>query len=60
MRPRRVAPTQAVYVCRLPRALAFGSRGSPSEPTPIEILRRRYAAGEISAAEFEQAKRALA
>lgn len=26
---------------------------------PIEILKRRYAAGEISSAEFEQARRAI-
>jgi putative membrane protein len=38
----------------------FGSRGSTLEPTPLEILRRRYAAGEVTAAEFEQAKRTLA
>jgi putative membrane protein len=38
----------------------FGSRGSTPEPTPLEILRRRYAAGEITAAEFEQAKQAIA
>ena len=37
----------------------FGFRGS-SEPTPMDILRRRYAAGEITAEEFEQAKRAIA
>ncbi len=28
--------------------------------TPLEILRRRYASGEINQEEFEQAKRALA
>lgn len=38
----------------------FGSRGSAPEPPPLEILRQRYAAGEINAAEFEQGKRALA
>jgi len=37
----------------------FGSRGSTGEPTPLEILRRRYAAGEMTAAEFEQAKETL-
>ena len=37
-----------------------GSRGTALDPTPLEILRRRYAAGEVTAAEFEQAKRALA
>ena len=38
----------------------FGSRRGTSELTPLEILRRRYAAGEITSAEFEQARRALA
>jgi putative membrane protein len=38
----------------------FGIRGGASEPTPMEILRKRYAAGEITADEFEQAKRTLA
>ena len=36
----------------------FWSRRDTGESTPLEILRRRYAAGEITAAEFEQAKRA--
>jgi len=38
----------------------FAARGSTGEPTPLQILQRRYAAGEITPAEFEQAKRALA
>lgn len=38
---------------------AFGTRGTP-EPTPLEILQRRFAAGEITSAEYEQARRALA
>jgi putative membrane protein len=38
----------------------LGSRGGTREPTPLEVLQRRYAAGEITAAEFEEAKRALA
>jgi putative membrane protein len=37
-----------------------GFRGGSSEPTPMDILRRRYAAGEITADEFEQAKLAIA
>jgi putative membrane protein len=39
---------------------AFWSRGGTGESTPLEMLRRRYAAGEITATEFEQAKRAIA
>jgi putative membrane protein len=39
---------------------AFGSGGGTDEFTPLEMLRRRYAAGEITAIEFEQAKRAIA
>jgi len=38
----------------------FWSSGGAADATPMEILRRRYAAGEITAAEFEQAKRAIA
>lgn len=35
------------------------SRPRPSGESPLEILRRRYAAGEISKEEFESARRAL-
>ena len=38
----------------------FAPRSGPREATPLEILRRRYAGGEISEAEYEQAKRSLA
>lgn len=38
----------------------FGLRGKTPDPTPLDILRRRYAAGEITAAEFEQVEHALA
>ena len=38
----------------------FGGRGGGAEETPGEILRRRYARGEISQAEYEQARQALA
>lgn len=34
--------------------------GRASAETPLQILKRRYAAGEISGAEFEQARKALA
>ena len=37
----------------------FNARVGTGE-TPLAILRRRYAAGEISQVEFEQAKKALA
>jgi uncharacterized membrane protein len=37
----------------------FRARDRASEPMPLEILKRCYAAGEITATEFEQAKRAL-
>lgn len=33
--------------------------GDPSRPTPTEILRERFARGEITEQEFEQAKRIL-
>lgn len=37
-----------------------GSQRPPTDAeTPLDILRRRYASGEISQAEFEQARRAL-
>lgn len=34
-------------------------RPDPSRPTPNEILRERFARGEISEQEFEQAKKVL-
>lgn len=37
-----------------------GRRGDAVGPNALELLRRRYARGEISPAEFEQAKRTLA
>jgi uncharacterized membrane protein len=37
----------------------FWSRSGTADATSMEILRRRYAAGEITAAEFEQAKQAI-
>lgn len=40
------------------RALLPADR-SDGRDTALETLRRRYAAGEISAAEFEQARQAL-
>jgi putative membrane protein len=47
-----------VLAIALTRALFPGQQRS-SQQTALEILRRRYAAGEISAAEFEQARSAL-
>ena len=38
----------------------FGRRGDAAEPDALELLRRRYARGEIGEAEFEHARRALA
>ena len=37
----------------------FTRRDQPSGGAPLEILQRRYARGEISEAEYLQAKRAL-
>jgi putative membrane protein len=37
---------------------SFSAR-PPAREEPLEILQRRFAAGEISQAEFEQARRAL-
>lgn len=37
----------------------FGRWHGKNETDALEILRKRYARGEISQAEFEQAKRAL-
>jgi putative membrane protein len=52
----------AVVITLLVRGSRAGlfSRRAADESTPLDILRRRYAAGEITAAEFEQAKRAIA
>jgi putative membrane protein len=38
----------------------FSARGAQVESSPLEILKRRYAKGEISEAEFEQARNRLA
>ncbi len=38
----------------------FSGRQEAVEDTPLEILRRRYAAGEITTAEYQQAKQDLA
>ena len=35
------------------------STGDPTRPTPNEILRERFARGEISEQEFEQARKVL-
>jgi putative membrane protein len=37
----------------------FGTRDRAAESSPLDTLKRRYAAGEISTEEYEQAKRAL-
>lgn len=39
---------------------AMSSRGGTRESTPLDTLRQRYAAGEITTPEFEEAKRAIA
>ncbi|MDE3077736.1 MAG: SHOCT domain-containing protein [Chloroflexota bacterium] len=41
-------------------AVASFSRRRGEEETPLEVLRRRFARGEITEAEFEQARRRLA
>jgi putative membrane protein len=35
-------------------AALFGTRRRAAEPTPLDVLKQRYAAGEITAAEYEQ------
>ena len=40
-------------------AVVILSRSRPFGDSPLEILRRRYAAGEISKEEFESARRTL-
>lgn len=40
-------------------ASIFSSRSLDDAETPLKVLERRYARGEISTAEFEQAKRDL-
>ena len=36
-----------------------GTSREPERPSPLDILRERYARGEITQEEFEQAKRTL-
>jgi putative membrane protein len=38
----------------------FNSGSTPRQDSALEILKQRYARGELSQAEFEQAKRDLA
>lgn len=44
-----------VYLVRL----AIGTKGEGREETAIEILKKRYAKGEISKEEFEEKKKEL-
>lgn len=46
------------FLCRRPGGWGCGSddRGVPPRETPLEILKRRYAAGEITREEFERMK----
>ena len=41
-------------------AFTGSRRGQSADDEPVEILKRRFARGEITEAEFEQAKRRLA
>ena len=38
----------------------FAQRDRAREETPLQILQRRYARGEINEAEYQQARKALA
>ncbi|MHB8619362.1 MAG: SHOCT domain-containing protein [Chloroflexota bacterium] len=40
--------------------IAFAGPRRHADETPLELVKRRFARGEISEAEFEQAKRRLA
>ena len=37
----------------------FGQRSADTQTDALEVLKRRYAAGEITSAEFQTARRAL-
>jgi putative membrane protein len=37
----------------------IGTRGKTREDAPLDMLKKRYARGELSEAEFEQARRRL-
>jgi len=58
------ATSSGATPCRPPEhtALRFSGRAAmhdPSRPTPNEILRERFSRGEITAQEFEDAKKVL-
>lgn len=46
-------------VMTITRSADRGTMRGPSRPTPNDILRERFARGEISEQEFEQAKKVL-
>jgi putative membrane protein len=46
-------------VMTITRSADRGTMQGPSRPTPNDILRERFARGEISEQEFEQAKKVL-
>lgn len=46
-------------VLYLIKLIAGGGRSKPTEETPLDILKRRYAKGEISKEDFEKMKEDL-
>lgn len=48
-----------VAIFALLRGVSGSGRGTSSSDTPMEILKKRYANGEITGEEFEQRRREL-
>ena len=49
----------AVLVVMIWAIRSFGTKHSPTPPTPLEVLERRFAAGDIDREDFEERKRLL-